>query len=68
LYYIFETLLFLKTIIIKNKLIKKHSEMQKELVSLLKGVAVVVAGVLIANAIEKKYMSTKTLVPLETEV
>ena len=40
--------------------------MQKELVSLLKSVAVVVAGVLIANAIEKKYMSTKTLVPLET--
>ena len=30
--------------------------MQKELVSLLKGVAVVVAGVLIANAIDKKYM------------
>lgn len=41
--------------------------MQKELVSLLKGVAVVVAGVLIANAIEKKYMSTKTLVPLDAE-
>jgi hypothetical protein len=33
--------------------------MQKELVSLLKSVAVVVAGVLLANAIEKKYMSTK---------
>ena len=41
--------------------------MQKELVSLLKGVAVVVVGVLIANAIEKKYMSTKTLAPVETE-
>jgi hypothetical protein len=37
--------------------------MQKELVSLLKGVAVVVAGVLIANAIEKKYMSTKISAP-----
>ena len=41
--------------------------MQKELVSLLKGVAVVVAGVLIANAIEKKYMSTKISVPQEVE-
>jgi hypothetical protein len=60
--------LFLKTIIIKNKFnLKTHSEMQKELVSLLKGVAVVVVGVLIANAIEKKYMSTKTLAPVETE-
>lgn len=39
--------------------------MQKELVSLLKGVAVVVAGVLIANAIEKKYMSTKISMPTE---
>jgi hypothetical protein len=42
--------------------------MQKELVSLLKGVAVVVAGVLIANAIEKKYMSTRISAPMvETE-
>jgi hypothetical protein len=41
--------------------------MQKELVSLLKGVAVVVAGVLIANAIEKKYMSTKITAPTMTE-
>jgi hypothetical protein len=41
--------------------------MQKDLVSLLKGVAVVVAGVLIANAIEKKYMSTKVLAPTTTE-
>lgn len=41
--------------------------MQKDLVSLLKGVAVVVAGVLIANAIEKKYMSTKVSVPTMTE-
>lgn len=41
--------------------------MQKELVSLLKGVAVVVAGVLIANAIEKKYMSTKILPPVLSE-
>jgi len=41
--------------------------MQKDLVSLLKGVAVVVAGVLIANDIEKKYMSTKVLAPTTTE-
>jgi hypothetical protein len=41
--------------------------MQKELVSLLKGVAVVVAGVLIANAIEKKYMSTRISAPVEME-
>jgi len=41
--------------------------MQKELVSLLKGVAVVVAGVLLANAIEKKYMSTRILAPQTTE-
>jgi hypothetical protein len=41
--------------------------MQKELVSLLKGVAVVVAGVLLANAIEKKYMSTKTFVPMDAK-
>jgi hypothetical protein len=41
--------------------------MQKELVSLLKSVAVVVAGVLLANAIEKKYMSTKLTVPETTE-
>jgi hypothetical protein len=42
--------------------------MQKELVSLLKSVAVVVAGVLLANAIEKKYMSTKiNLYQMETE-
>ena len=39
--------------------------MQKELVSLLKGVAVVVAGVLVANALEKKYMSTKIYMPDE---
>ena len=41
--------------------------MQKELVSLLKSVAVVVAGVLLANAIEKRYMSTKLTVPETTE-
>lgn len=38
--------------------------MQKELVSLLKGVAVVVAGVLVANALEKKYMSTRISMPM----
>jgi general stress protein CsbA len=39
--------------------------MKNEVITLLKGVAVVIAGVLIANAIERKYMSTKTLMPLE---
>ena len=39
--------------------------MQKELITLLKGVGVVVVGVLVANAIEKKFMSTKTLMPIE---
>lgn len=41
--------------------------MQKELVSLLKGVAVVVVGVLVANAIERKYLSTKVSLPAVTE-
>lgn len=41
--------------------------MQKELVSLLKGVAVVVVGVLVANTIERKYLSTKVSLPAVTE-
>jgi hypothetical protein len=39
--------------------------MQKELITLLKGVGVVVVGVLVANAIEKKFMSSKTLMLTE---
>lgn len=39
--------------------------MQKELITLLKGVGVVVVGVLVANAIEKKFMSSKTLTLIE---
>jgi hypothetical protein len=49
----------------KRLLKKKNSVMQKELITLLKGVGVVVVGVLVANAIEKKFMSTKTLMPIE---
>jgi hypothetical protein len=40
-----------------------HSVMQKEVLTLLKSLAVVVVGVLIANQIEKKYMATKVTMP-----
>lgn len=39
--------------------------MKKELVTALKAMAIVVAGVLVANAIERKYLTTKTLAPAE---
>lgn len=37
--------------------------MQKEVLTVLKGLAIVVVGVLIANQIEKKYMATKVTMP-----
>jgi|Laugresbdmm110sn_1035088.scaffolds.fasta_scaffold443747_1 hypothetical protein len=37
--------------------------MQKEVVSVLKSVAVVVAGVLVANYIERKALFSKVLAP-----
>lgn len=37
--------------------------MKKELVTALKAMAIVVAGVLVANAIERKYLTTRTLAP-----
>ena len=37
--------------------------MQKEVVSVLKSVAVVVAGVLLANYVERKYLSSKVEIP-----
>jgi len=39
--------------------------MKKELITLAKAVGYVVAGVLIANAIERKYMSKSIVAPLE---
>jgi len=42
---------------------KNHSVMQKEVVSVLKSVAVVVAGVLLANYVERKYLSSKVEMP-----
>ena len=39
--------------------------MKNEVITVLKGVAVVVVGVLVANAIERKYLTTKVLKPLE---
>ena len=40
--------------------------MQKEVVAILKSVAIVVAGVLVANMIEKKLLASKTMMPRET--
>ena len=40
--------------------------MQKEVVAILKSVAIVVAGVLVANMIEKKLLANKTNMPLES--
>lgn len=39
--------------------------MQKEVVAILKSVAIVVAGVLVANMIEKKLLASKTMMPRE---
>ena len=39
--------------------------MQKEVVAILKSVAIVVAGVLVANMIEKRLLAKKTIMPLE---
>lgn len=39
--------------------------MKKELITFAKAVGYVVAGVLIANAIERKYLSKSVVAPLE---
>ncbi len=49
----------------KTSSIIKHSVMQKEVVAILKSVAIVVAGVLVANMIEKRLLASKTMMPRE---
>jgi hypothetical protein len=39
--------------------------MKKEAITFLKTIVYVAIGVLIANAIERKYLKTKTSIPLE---
>lgn len=47
----------------KISLIKIHSVMQNQIVSTLKSVAIVVAGVLVANYIQAKYSSVSVSAP-----
>jgi hypothetical protein len=42
-----------------------HSVMKNEIVTLLKTVGVVVVGVLLANAIERKFLSSKVDAPMQ---
>jgi hypothetical protein len=42
-----------------------HCVMKKEAITFLKTIVYVAIGVLIANAIERKYLKTKTSIPLE---
>ena len=41
-----------------------HSVMKNEIITLLKTVGVVVVGVLLANAIERKFLSSKVDAPM----
>jgi len=50
----------------KISLIKIHSVMQNQIVSTLKSVAIVVAGVLVANYIQDKFLSAKVSMPVAT--
>ncbi len=49
---------------LKLKLTFIHSEMKNEIVTLLKAVGVVVVGVILANAIERKLLSSKMDAPM----
>ena len=42
-----------------------HSVMKNEIITLLKTVGVVVVGVLLANAIERKFLSSKVTAPMQ---
>ena len=42
-----------------------HSEMKNEVVTLLKAIGVVVVGVLLANAVERKLLSSKVDAPMQ---
>lgn len=46
----------------KNNII--HSEMKNEIVTLLKAIGVVVVGVILANALERKLLSSKVDAPM----
>jgi hypothetical protein len=50
----------------KISLIKIHSVMQNQIVSTLKSVAIVVAGVLVANYIQVQFLSAKVTPPVAT--
>ena len=56
---------YYKKIIIKVLLISIHSVMKNEIVTLLKTIGVVVVGVLLANAIERKFLSSKVDAPMQ---
>ena len=45
-------------------IISIHSEMKNEIVTLLKAVGVVVVGVILANALERKLLSSKVDAPM----
>jgi len=59
-------ILYLYINIINNKKVLKliHSVMKKEVVTLAKSVFVVVVGVLLANALERKYLKSKVDAPM----
>ena len=56
---------YYKKIIIKVLLISIHSVMKNEIVTLLKAVGIVVVGVLLANAVERKLLSSKVDAPMQ---
>jgi hypothetical protein len=57
-------ILYLYIIIVNNKIIKIHSEMKNEVVTLLKAIGIVVVGVLLANTLERKLLSSKVDAPM----